>query len=201
MFLQILKLLSKPCHFSAKVLKLSQSLPGCKLEFQLLLGIFLEIYVRPGTPITAGCAVLLRTVTALFNERSKGAPLLFVQFYCTLCSNILFSGGTVVVRSLALLVIEVRKVIFYIEEVPEILSVVVNVLIGVVELIEAVRFSPRSIDEAIRLRPSFAEAYYNRGIIKLKIGLHDDALLDFSKAGEYGLEFAYEIIKRLRAVL
>ena len=59
----------------------------------------------------------------------------------------------------------------------------------------------KDLDEAIRLRPSFAEAYYNRGIIKLKIGLHDDALLDFSKAGEYGLEFAYEIIKRLRAVL
>ena len=50
---------------------------------------------------------------------------------------------------------------------------------------------------AILKRPLYAEAYYNRGLLKLLINDKEGAKNDFSKAAEQGIEIAYEIIKEL----
>ena len=50
---------------------------------------------------------------------------------------------------------------------------------------------------AIAERPSYAEAYYNRGILKLWLNDIDGAKLDFSKAGELGIDMAYKIIQEM----
>jgi tetratricopeptide (TPR) repeat protein len=52
--------------------------------------------------------------------------------------------------------------------------------------------------EAISADAHLAEAYYNRGICRLKAGLKADGIADLSKAGEQGLYAAYSIIKQYR---
>ena len=52
-------------------------------------------------------------------------------------------------------------------------------------------------NKVIELNPNFVNAYYNRGIAKIKSGQKDDGCLDFSKAGELGSAKAYEAIKEV----
>jgi tetratricopeptide (TPR) repeat protein len=49
---------------------------------------------------------------------------------------------------------------------------------------------------AIRLDPLHELAYYNRGIVRFKLGDKEGACLDWSKAGELGLIEAYDNIKK-----
>ena len=49
--------------------------------------------------------------------------------------------------------------------------------------------------KAIELDPSFPEAYFNRGIVNLRYGNKEKAIIDLGKAGELGLYSAYSIIK------
>ena len=50
--------------------------------------------------------------------------------------------------------------------------------------------------KAIEQHPHFAEAYYNRGIIQIFMKDTRKGCLDLSKAGELGIEEAYEVLKR-----
>jgi len=52
------------------------------------------------------------------------------------------------------------------------------------------------LDTAISLNPVFAEAYYNRGLLRLLTDQTEAAILDLSKAGELGIHQAYSIIKK-----
>jgi len=45
-------------------------------------------------------------------------------------------------------------------------------------------------------RYGFPEAYYSRGLLKIKIGQKDGGCMDLSKAGELGYKKAYEAIKK-----
>ena len=49
--------------------------------------------------------------------------------------------------------------------------------------------------KAIELNPNFAEAYYNRGLIQIYMKDPRKGSLDISKAGELGIEEAYEVLK------
>jgi len=49
--------------------------------------------------------------------------------------------------------------------------------------------------KAIEIDPNYAIAYNGRGLAKLILGQLDDGCLDLSKAGEFGLGEAYDIIK------
>ncbi|MBR6655432.1 MAG: tetratricopeptide repeat protein [Alistipes sp.] len=49
--------------------------------------------------------------------------------------------------------------------------------------------------KAIELNPHFAEAYYNRGLIQIYMKDTRKGCLDISKAGELGIEEAYEVLK------
>jgi tetratricopeptide (TPR) repeat protein len=51
-------------------------------------------------------------------------------------------------------------------------------------------------NEVIAMNPSFAEAYYNRGLARLFLGQNEQGTRDLSKAGELGLYGAYNLIKR-----
>ena len=53
-----------------------------------------------------------------------------------------------------------------------------------------------NLDIAIGMNKNFAEAYYNRGILKLLNDQSDAAILDLSKAGELGIYTAYSLIKK-----
>ncbi len=59
---------------------------------------------------------------------------------------------------------------------------------------EAVDF----LNKAIEFNPTFAEAFFNRGIVDLHIGNEKSGIADLSKAGELGLFKAYNVIKRQR---
>lgn len=50
--------------------------------------------------------------------------------------------------------------------------------------------------KAISMEPDFAEAYYNRGLVKILLNNIDGAAADLSRAGELGIEAAYNVIKR-----
>ena len=50
--------------------------------------------------------------------------------------------------------------------------------------------------KAIELNPNFAEAYYNRGLIQIYMKDTRKGCLDISKAGELGIEEAYEVLKQ-----
>jgi tetratricopeptide (TPR) repeat protein len=49
---------------------------------------------------------------------------------------------------------------------------------------------------AIELYPYFAEAYYNRGLVQIYLKDTKKGCLDISKAGELGVEQAYEVLKK-----
>lgn len=53
-------------------------------------------------------------------------------------------------------------------------------------------------NQAINLVPHLAEAYYNRGLIYLKLGRIQEAQKDLSQAGELGLYSAYSIIRQIQ---
>ncbi len=53
------------------------------------------------------------------------------------------------------------------------------------------------LDSAILLNNNYAEAYYNRGILQMRLNNIESSRLDFSKAGELGIDFSYEIIKQM----
>ena len=57
-----------------------------------------------------------------------------------------------------------------------------------------------SYDEAVRLHPGYAEAYYNRGLTYIFLGNNKKGIADLSKAGELGIVSAYNIIKRFTEV-
>ena len=57
---------------------------------------------------------------------------------------------------------------------------------------------PEAFDDytkAIELNPNFAEAYYNRGLIQIYMKDTRKGCLDISKAGELGIEEAYDVLK------
>ncbi len=61
---------------------------------------------------------------------------------------------------------------------------------------------PEAFDDytkAIELDPYFAEAYYNRGLVQIFMKDTRKGCLDLSKAGELGIEKAYEVLKRYAA--
>jgi tetratricopeptide (TPR) repeat protein len=51
-------------------------------------------------------------------------------------------------------------------------------------------------NKAIAIEPEFAEAYYNRGLVKILLNDVEGGAKDLSKAGELGIENAYNVIKR-----
>jgi tetratricopeptide (TPR) repeat protein len=53
-----------------------------------------------------------------------------------------------------------------------------------------------NLDKAIELQPDFAEAYFNRGLIKIYQDDTEGGAIDLSKAGELGIQDAYNVIKR-----
>ena len=48
---------------------------------------------------------------------------------------------------------------------------------------------------AIELNPNEANFYFNRGIVRMLFDEKDEYCMDFSKAGELGLVYAYDMIK------
>ncbi len=53
-----------------------------------------------------------------------------------------------------------------------------------------------NLTRAIELQPDFAEAYFNRGLIKIYQDDTEGGAIDLSKAGELGIQEAYNVIKR-----
>lgn len=51
-------------------------------------------------------------------------------------------------------------------------------------------------NKALDIFPYFGECYYNRGLVQLFMGETQTGLMDLSKAGEMGIDGAYEILKR-----
>lgn len=54
------------------------------------------------------------------------------------------------------------------------------------------------LGKAIGIYDQFAEAYFNRGIIRIYMGQEDEGIADLSHAGELGMFKAYNVIKRYR---
>lgn len=50
---------------------------------------------------------------------------------------------------------------------------------------------------AIELKPDMGEAYYNRGYVYMKMGNKTAGISDLSKAGEFGVVKAYNLLKRM----
>lgn len=53
----------------------------------------------------------------------------------------------------------------------------------------------KDLDRAIAIDPELNVAYFNRGIVKIELKRMDSGCLDLSKAGELGMEKAYDKIK------
>lgn len=51
-------------------------------------------------------------------------------------------------------------------------------------------------NKALELFPYFGECYYNRGLVQIFMGDIQTGLMDISKAGEMGIDKAYDILKR-----
>jgi tetratricopeptide (TPR) repeat protein len=58
------------------------------------------------------------------------------------------------------------------------------------------RSAVEDLNHAIELEPEFAEAYFNRGLTKIFLDDIEGGALDLSKAGQLGINGAYNIIKR-----
>ncbi len=54
------------------------------------------------------------------------------------------------------------------------------------------------LSKAIDIYDQFAEAYFNRGIIRIYLGRDEEGVADLSRAGELGMFKAYNVIKRHR---
>lgn len=54
------------------------------------------------------------------------------------------------------------------------------------------------LSKSIQIYDQFAEAYFNRGIIRIYLGREDEGVADLSHAGELGMFKAYNVIKRYR---
>ncbi len=54
------------------------------------------------------------------------------------------------------------------------------------------------LNKAIDIYDQFAEAYFNRGIIRIYLGREEEGVADLSRAGELGMYKAYNVIKRHR---
>ena len=52
-------------------------------------------------------------------------------------------------------------------------------------------------DEALGIKPDFGEAYYNRGLMYLRLGNKEKGVADLSKAGELGILPSYNVLKRM----
>ena len=50
---------------------------------------------------------------------------------------------------------------------------------------------------AIEIKPDLAAAYYNRGLMYLRMGNRDQGVTDLSKAGELGILPSYNVLKRI----
>jgi tetratricopeptide (TPR) repeat protein len=50
---------------------------------------------------------------------------------------------------------------------------------------------------AIELKPDLGEAYYNRGLMYLRMGNKNLGIADLSKAGELGILPSYNVLKRM----
>lgn len=50
---------------------------------------------------------------------------------------------------------------------------------------------------AVAIKPDFGEAYYNRGLVYLRLGNKEKGLADLSKAGELGILPSYNVLKRM----
>lgn len=55
------------------------------------------------------------------------------------------------------------------------------------------------LDKSIGIYDQFAEAFFNRGVIKIYLGREEDGVADLSRAGELGMFKAYNVIKRYKA--
>ena len=53
-----------------------------------------------------------------------------------------------------------------------------------------------AFSRAITIDPHFPDAYFGRGVAYLIDGKSQEGLSDLSKAGEYGLYHAYNLIKK-----
>jgi tetratricopeptide (TPR) repeat protein len=51
-------------------------------------------------------------------------------------------------------------------------------------------------NKALTIEPEFAEAFYNRGLVKILLNDVEGGAKDLSKAGELGIQDAYNVIKR-----
>lgn len=51
-------------------------------------------------------------------------------------------------------------------------------------------------DKAINIEPEFAEAYYNRGLVRILLNDIEGGAKDLSRAGELGIAESYNVIKR-----
>ena len=51
--------------------------------------------------------------------------------------------------------------------------------------------------QAIEMKPDFGEAYYNRGLVYLRLGNKEKGIEDLSKAGELGILPSYNVLKRM----
>ncbi len=54
----------------------------------------------------------------------------------------------------------------------------------------------KKFDKAIEINHKYAEAYYNRGLAKIKLGQKYSGCLDLSRAGKLGYSKADEAIKQ-----
>ena len=60
---------------------------------------------------------------------------------------------------------------------------------------------PEAYDDytrAIELEPSLGEAYYNRGLVQIFMKDTRKGCMDLSKAGELGIEAAYDVLRQFR---
>ncbi len=51
--------------------------------------------------------------------------------------------------------------------------------------------------QAIEMKPDLGEAYYNRGLMYLRMGNRERGMADMSKAGELGITPSYNVLKRM----